>query len=65
MIGFGSETVRAGVKASLGDDSSPYEVFGGTRVSERKTASRILEWSAGIRLHLRLSGLSQTVQVFV
>jgi hypothetical protein len=49
-----NQRVRAGVKARFGDDSSPYEMVGGARVSERKTASRILEWSAGIRLHLRL-----------
>ena len=31
---------RAGVKASFGDDSSQYEMVGGTRLSERKTAIR-------------------------
>src|SRR6266540_4172740 len=28
--------VRAGVKANFGDDSSQYEMVGGTRLSERK-----------------------------
>lgn len=32
--------VRAGVKASFGDDSSQYEMVGGTRLSERKSARR-------------------------
>ena len=32
--------VRAGFKASFGDDSSQYEMIGGTRTSERKTATR-------------------------
>lgn len=32
--------VRAGVKASYGDDSSQYEVIGGTRMSEKKTPRR-------------------------
>ena len=32
--------VRAGVKASFGDDSSQYEMVGGTRASERKTRKR-------------------------
>lgn len=32
--------VRAGVKANYGDDSSQYEMVGGTRRSERKTPSR-------------------------
>ena len=32
--------VRAGVKASFGNDLSQYEMLGGTRVSERKTAAR-------------------------
>jgi len=32
--------LRAGVKASYGDDSSQYEMVGGTRMSERKTARR-------------------------
>ena len=31
---------RNGVKANYGDDSSQYEMMGGTRTSERKTASR-------------------------
>lgn len=32
--------VRAGVKANYGDDSSQYEMVGGTRKSERKTPTR-------------------------
>ncbi len=32
--------VRAGVKGNFGDDSSQYEMVGGTRVSERKTSVR-------------------------
>lgn len=32
--------VRAGVKASFGDDSSQYEMVGGTRLSERKSPTR-------------------------
>jgi hypothetical protein len=32
--------VRAGVKANFGDDSSQYEMVGGTRLSERKTPTR-------------------------
>jgi len=32
--------VRAGVKATFGDDSSQYEMIGGTRVSDRKTSRR-------------------------
>jgi hypothetical protein len=32
--------VRAGVKAIYGDDSSEYEMVGGTPMSERKTATR-------------------------
>ena len=32
--------VRAGVKAAYGDDSSQFEMVGGTRVSDRKTARR-------------------------
>jgi hypothetical protein len=32
--------VRAGVKANFGDDSSQYEMVGGTRKSERKTPVR-------------------------
>ncbi|HET9587534.1 MAG TPA: hypothetical protein VFO91_01985, partial [Anaerolineales bacterium] len=32
--------VRAGVKAIYGDDSSEYEMVGGTRTSERKSARR-------------------------
>jgi len=32
--------VRAGVKANYGDDSSQYEMVGGTRLSERKTPIR-------------------------
>src|SRR3972149_11255307 len=31
---------RAGVKANYGDDSSQYEMVGGTRLSERKSARR-------------------------
>lgn len=33
--------VRAGVKASFGDDSSQFEMVGGTRLSDKKTARRI------------------------
>jgi hypothetical protein len=32
--------VRNGVKANYGDDSSEYEMIGGTRTSERKTPTR-------------------------
>jgi hypothetical protein len=32
--------VRAGVKATFGDDSTQYEMIGGTRLSDRKTARR-------------------------
>jgi len=32
--------VRAGVKANFGDDSPQYELVGGTRLSDRKTARR-------------------------
>jgi hypothetical protein len=32
--------VRNGVKANYGDDSSQYEMVGGTRTSERKSPSR-------------------------
>ena len=32
--------VRAGVKANFGDDSSQYEMVGGTRLSERKSPMR-------------------------
>ena len=32
--------VRAGVKAAFGDDSSQYEMIGGTRVSDRKVTRR-------------------------
>ena len=32
--------VRAGVKANYGDDSSQYEMVGGTRMSERKSPVR-------------------------
>ena len=32
--------VRAGVKAIYGDDSSAYEMVGGTRLSERKAPTR-------------------------
>lgn len=32
--------VRAGVKANYGDDSSQYEMVGGTRLSERKSPTR-------------------------
>ena len=32
--------VRAGVKANYGDDSSQYEMFGGTRKSDRKLRAR-------------------------
>ena len=32
--------VRAGVKGVYGDDSSQYEIIGGTRLSERKNATR-------------------------
>jgi hypothetical protein len=32
--------VRSGVKANYGDDSSQYEMVGGTRMSERKLRTR-------------------------
>jgi hypothetical protein len=32
--------IRAGVKANYGDDSSQYEMVGGTRLSDRKPRSR-------------------------
>ncbi len=32
--------VRAGVKASYGDDSPQFDLIGGTRVSDRKTPTR-------------------------
>jgi hypothetical protein len=32
--------IRMGVKASFGDDSSQYEMVGGTRLSDRKPRSR-------------------------
>jgi hypothetical protein len=32
--------VRAGIKANFGDDSSQYEMIGGTRVSDRKPVRR-------------------------
>jgi hypothetical protein len=32
--------LRSGVKATFGDDSSQYEMVGGTRMSERKSAAR-------------------------
>ena len=32
--------VRSGMKANYGDDSSQYEMVGGTRVSERKSPTR-------------------------
>jgi hypothetical protein len=32
--------VRAGVKSNFGDDSSEYEMVGGTRQSDRKPSSR-------------------------
>ncbi|MFZ5820926.1 MAG: hypothetical protein ACOYYJ_13580 [Chloroflexota bacterium] len=32
--------VRSGVKANYGDNSSQYEMVGGTRLSERKTPTR-------------------------
>jgi hypothetical protein len=32
--------VRAGAKANYGDDSSQYELVGGTRLSDRKSPSR-------------------------
>ncbi len=32
--------VRAGVKSLFGDDSSQYEMMGGTRISERKRPTR-------------------------
>jgi hypothetical protein len=34
--------VRAGVKAIYGDDSSQYEVIGGTPLSEKKAARKIV-----------------------
>jgi hypothetical protein len=33
---------RAGVKANFGDNSSQYEMVGGTRLSERKPRTRKL-----------------------
>jgi hypothetical protein len=33
--------VRAGVKANYGDDSSQYEMIGGTRLSERKSRKTV------------------------
>ena len=32
--------IRAGIKAAFGDDSSRYEMIGGTRTSDRKTRTR-------------------------
>ena len=32
--------IRAGIKAAFGDDSSQYEMIGGTRTSDRKTRTR-------------------------
>ena len=32
--------VRAGAKGSIGDDSNQYELYGGTRLSDRTTRSR-------------------------
>jgi hypothetical protein len=32
--------VRSGIKATFGDDSSQYEMVGGTRLSERKSPTR-------------------------
>jgi hypothetical protein len=32
--------IRSGMKASFGDDSSQYEMVGGTRMSERKSTRR-------------------------
>jgi len=32
--------VRAGIKANYGDDSTQYEMIGGTRVSDRKSMRR-------------------------
>jgi hypothetical protein len=34
--------VRAGAKANYGDDSSQYEMMGGTRMSDRKTPRRLM-----------------------
>lgn len=39
--------VRAGVKANYGDDSSQYEMIGGTRKSERKSPTRKAASSGG------------------
>lgn len=36
-LGENSKRVRSGIKASHGDDSSEYEMVGGTRTSERKS----------------------------
>ena len=38
--------VRAGVKAAYGDDSSEYEMVGGTRISERKSPRRTVSPAA-------------------
>jgi hypothetical protein len=35
-----AKRIRAGIKATYGDDSSQYEMVGGTRISERKTPRR-------------------------
>ena len=48
------KTVRLGVRLTYGDDSSQYEMVGGTRTSERKSPRRtvavpaepVLEWNA-------------------
>lgn len=34
--------LRAGIKAVYGDDSSQYEMIGGTRLSERKTRKKTM-----------------------
>lgn len=36
-----AKRIRAGVKANFGDDSSEFEMVGGTRISERKPPTRI------------------------
>jgi hypothetical protein len=38
--------VRNGVKANYGDDSSQYEMVGGTRRSERKAPTRKIKTAA-------------------
>jgi hypothetical protein len=38
--------VRAGVKSIYGDDSSEWEMIGGTRLSERKSPTRRVQVTA-------------------